>query len=571
LSRATIVEYNKIIGEEPLALPIYLSGISRQKLLSLGAHFLGFNPKNEKNLDYEAFLDNFFSPENSQFKDAMHDKLLKFHEAVGTPILIVNTVSSLEFFQFVFSRPDQPETQQLVEMEQNIFRAYLSINQETRSKEDKVLPSVKGISIDEALPAAFFTQSFAYSNLINFELSELVTSQLIKAVFLFDFLSQTDKTKILYQAFLDYFKLQKGTDYLVRLFSFIHGIITNQKEGYVDFVVPGGDKFERDCEFIEKLIMAEGSMADADDFINIRERPFYRIDKGKYRIVFSLFVIEKVFKSLYFTLKSINESLEKENRVKGLRPLLTEELSEKIIVYEILNSIYKKNYITYTGKDLRDLDVTAEPDYYLRKGKRIFLFESKDFLIEAGIKTSYDYSRIRPKLEQNFLKDDKGKKAILQLLNTCEKILSKTFHPDVGYEEHKVIIYPIVVVHDNQYNVIGLNHIVNTWLNDELLNLKKRGVPTDLIRPLTIINIDTLIYHQDLLRLRNVLLEDVIERYITRCSLQNVRYKSENHRIDVLQKRMNPFSHFFNEDPIVIAKNSAPCMLKDKVGILLKN
>jgi len=558
------------MGTEPLALSAYLSGISREKLLTIGAHFLGFDPQNKKYLDYEGFLNDFFAPDNVQFKNMMFGRLLSFHQTVAQPILIVNTVSSLQFFQFVFSRPDEPETQQPSEIEQNIFLAYLAINQESRSMERKVIPSVKDLKGDEALPALFFTQSYAYTNLINFELSELVTGQFIKAAFLFDFLSQTTKTKILYEAFLSYFKLQKGTDYLVKLFSFVHGIVTKQKEGFIDFVVGEGDKFESDCEFIEKLIMPEGSMAGADDFIDLRERPFYRIEKGKYRIIFSLFVIEKVFKSLYFTLKSINESIEDAKQVKGLRSTITDEFSEKVILYEILDSIYKKNYIAYTGKELKALGVSAEPDYYYRKGRKIFVFESKDFLIDAGIKTSYDYTLIKPKLEQNFIKDHKQNKAILQLLNTCEKILNKAFSPDVGYDEHKLIIYPIVVVHDNQYNVIGLNHIVNTWFNNELSALKSKGVRTDSIRPLTIINIDTFIYHQDLLRSRKVLLEETIERYITRCSLQNVRYKSEDHKIDVLQKRMKPFANFFNEDPIVMKSNSTPRMLKDKIGILIK-
>lgn len=566
---ATIVGFYKLMGEEPLPVSQYLRGVSRHKLLTVGTHFIALNPMSDKNLDYGQFLTNFFSSDNADFAEAMFDKLKRYHAKVGKSILIVNTVSSLEFFQYAFDRADESETQSAAETEQNIFLAYLALNQTTRSPENKVIPSVKDLKGEEALPALFFTQSYAYSNLVNYDISELVTGQLIKAAYLFDFLEQAEKTRPLFMQFLHNYGLEKGTDFLVRTMSFIHGILTNEKEGFMDFSVRPGERFDTDCDFIEKLILPEGSEKDAEDFIRLRERPFYRLERGKYRVVFKLFVIEKMFKSLYFLLKTINESFEEDKQVKGLRSIITDDFSEKVVVYEILNSIYKKNYIAYTGKELKDFGTCGEPDYYFRKGKRMFLSESKDFLIDAPTKTSYDYTLIRPKLERTFLKDHKAR-AILQLLNTCERILGKDFPCDKGYDEGKVIIYPIVIVHDNQYNVIGLNHIVNVWFDEQVAVLKARGIRTEAIRPLTIINIDTLIYHQDLLRSRQILLEDIIEAYITRCSLKNVRYKSEAHKLEVLQNRMKPFSSFIYENPVVKAKASAPRMLMDKVGVFFR-
>jgi hypothetical protein len=555
------------MGEEPLPLPQYLDGINRQRLLTVGAHLIASNPQNAENLNYDQFLDNFFSPENEDFKNDARQRLANYHGQIGRPISIVNTVSSLTFFQYAFDRADMPQTQSDAQAERSIFLAYLAITQATRSVEDNVIPSVKDIKGDEGLFAIFFTQAYAYANLDNYNMRELFVGQLIKAAFFFDFLDQAERTKPLYLKFLSDFALEKGTDFLVRTFSFINGILTNEKEGFLDFHVPPGPAFEPNCNFIEKLVLPEGSMNDSEDFIRIRERPFYRIERGTYRIIFRLFVIEKIFKSLYFALKAINDSFQEDQQVKGLRSIITDDFSEKVIVYEILNSIYKKDYIAFTGKELKATGIKAEPDYYLRKGRKVFLFESKDFLIDAATKTSHDYTVIRPKLERVFLKDHKDR-AILQLLKTCEKILTSDFSADNGCDAKKALIYPIVIVHDNQYDVIGLNHIVNTWFDEQLKTLKDRGVRTEAIKPLTIINIDTLIFHQDLLRSKQVILEDIIERYITRCSLKNVRYKSDAHKMDVLTKRMRPFSFFFNEDPVVNKKASVPKMLKEKVGVL---
>src|SRR3954468_3935322 len=94
------LEFNKVMGEEPLLLPQYLNGIGRQRLLTVGVHLIASNPQNEENLNYDQFLANFFSPENEDFENDMRYRVATYHSQVDKPIAVVNAVSSLTFFQY---------------------------------------------------------------------------------------------------------------------------------------------------------------------------------------------------------------------------------------------------------------------------------------------------------------------------------------------------------------------------------------------------------------------------------------------------------------------------------------
>jgi hypothetical protein len=319
------------------------------------------------------------------------------------------------------------------------------------------------------------------------------------------------------------------------------------------------------------MMLNEGQVVGDYDFKKIRSSPIHKVEEGRYRIILSLFVIEKIYRGLYFKLSELNSQLNLSNQVKDLHGTLSGEFSEQIVVYEILNSIYKNRYITFTGKELKAQGITAEPDYYMRKGNRIFLFESKDFLIKAKIKTSYDYQLLKAEFQNKLLKDAKGPKAILQLLTNIDRILSGKFPADIKFDRKKVKIYPIIIVHDHQYNVIGLNNIVNDWFKTAVDQLSAGSFDSKLVRPLTIINIDTLIYHQDLLRERELVLEDLLEDYF-KSSLFNHKRKYQNleQKKASIFKTILPFSKFVTQRAIASKKARVPKMLNEKGFTLFK-
>jgi hypothetical protein len=84
---------------------------------------------------------------------------------------------------------------------------------------------------------------------------------------------------------------------------------------------------------------------------------------------------------------------------------------------------------------------------------------------------------------------------------------------DTAYKPQAIKIYPVLVLHDHSFRVPGLNHLVNSWFTDELDKLAVKGLPTRRVRNLTIIDIDTLIYRQDIFREETFNLGEMISEY----------------------------------------------------------
>ncbi len=200
-----------------------------------------------------------------------------------------------------------------------------------------------------------------------------------------------------------------------------------------------------------------------------------------------MFVLELVHKGLFFKLSEINRSLSKEEKVKGdFRGFYCNEFSEKYLFYKIVNTIFNNRYIEYSGSQIKVFNIEAEPDYYIRNGNKIFLFESKDILINKSIKPTYNFSKYEPEFKKKlYFEENKGKienKAVLQLTINIERILKMELPIDTRYKHRSIFIYPIIVLHYHQFDIAGLNVIVNSWFAYELNLLKIKGLNIDRIK-----------------------------------------------------------------------------------------
>src|SRR5690606_38611010 len=162
--------------------------------------------------------------------------------------------------------------------------------------------------------------------------------------------------------------------------------------------------------------------------------------------------------------------------------------------------VYSNPNISMSGDEI---NTQGCPDYYIRKGSNIMIFESKDFLIPAPVKESCDFEQYEKEFKKSlYYKEKDGKitkKAVLQLIENVRRILDKTNDFDANYDLSRINIYPILITHDNQYDVVGFNNLLNHWFQTELSKLVAEGYRIRSVRPLTVVNIDSLIFHQDTL------------------------------------------------------------------------
>ena len=349
-------------------------------------------------------------------------------------------------------------------------------------------------------------------------------------------------------------------------------MMKNTNESYTDFNVIEGVEFEKSCEFLDKLIVENEEDLNEYDFLTLRSKPFYKVKAGVYRIIFNLFVVEKIFKGIYFLLRDVNDAQPKEQQVKALKSLFGDFFSERILLYRTIEIIFPDKCIKFSGQDLVEKGISSGPDYYVRKQNDIMVFESKDFLIPADAKMSFDYNRYQDEFEKKLYFEIINEKeklvGVMQLISFIKRLLTKDFPVDTNYNYREVNIYPIIVVHDHQYNVPGFNTLINYWFQAELEELQSAGFYTLHVKPLVIVNIDSLIYHQVGLQ-QSVTLNKVLKKYTEHIRKDNfLKFRSEEDMKAYILSRQVAFSTFINEYFSDLGLRKAPPILEMVAPVL---
>src|SRR5690606_7541903 len=141
----------------------------------------------------------------------------------------------------------------------------------------------------------------------------------------------------------------------------------------------------------------------------------------------------------------------------------------------------------------------------------------KDFLIAADKKMSFDYNLYEEEFGRilDYEELPKGKikkKAVMQLISSIRRILKNEFSADTNYHYRKVFIYPVLLTHDHQYDTPGFNELIDFWFQDALLKLAKEGLFIHHVKPLSVVNIDSIIYNQVGL-VNNIKLHEILNIY----------------------------------------------------------
>jgi len=538
-----LLEYEELFPEPPMTLEQYLQGGDKNIILNTAAFFLGFKSHQSKFKDNRELLQAIFGPENNAFANEVYNKI-KYREDQGTAIKIINPYTSLKLFEYFFSKPEEPVTQTSAEFEKNLFKAYLLLNSVFTKAQETAFLSTNRLDDDLKIPMMMFCMHYPVSDKTNYDLSVIWSTQVLKAIYLFQYLENNEKTKFLLTAFLAHFVQPSWEEYLKSLLPLTMSTLKNKKEAHTDIVVEKGDKFEEGCVFIEKLIVTEKDEIDQNDFLTTRAKPFYKIK--------DLFLVEKIFKGAYFLLRDINNTLALDRKVAGLKGIYGHEFSEQILLYRTLKTIYTGKMIRFSGKELADNHIDGAPDYYIRKGKNVLLFESKDFLIRADLKASFDYNIYEEEFSKTLyyeIRPNGQEKAgaVMQLISTIRKLLKNQFKPDISYHYKDIFIFPILITHDHQYDTPGLQDLVNSWFSDELTILEEEGLFINRVKPLTIINIDSLIFHQIALN-ESIQLHEVINAYHEYIKLnRTIKFKSDVEKKQYRMDKLVPFSFFIDK------------------------
>ncbi|WP_026451439.1 hypothetical protein [Aequorivita capsosiphonis] len=543
--------------EEQKPIDYYLKDLAKDMRLLMGSFLLGIKNRGSEFSGLSGFLPKYFSQANYAFAQSVHKRIIIYAEENDFEIdtfEVVYPLSSLVYFEYVYDNPaefDNKEysSEEFLDIEINFFKAYTIFNQQTITERGKVLAkNFEEYNIDSTLDNFFVGNHLHSFDITDYQINKVFLCQFLKAYSFFEFSVNFEGSNHLLKSFYHYYEVADFKEYLHKLLGIIYPVLTAKKEAHIEIHLDA-DKQEELSLFIEKHIKKDAERLSDFDFTKTRSYPLYKFEEGKYRIIYPLFAVEMIYKGLYFRFKDRNEVLPKDQQLKNLYGIKNLQFSEQYLLSQTLEKIFGNRFMQRSGKEL-DANFKGAPDYYVRNGKKIFLFESKDVLLGKEIKQSTQYNEILEKLKITFVENENGKpKAVLQLIDTIEDILTKSLAFDVNAPSEKAIIYPILVVHYRMFNTPGINKIINGWFTKALLEIKEKGLYIANIKNLVIIDMDTLIYNSHFFETRKLDLDVCLLEYhhnYLNLDLKQHNIKSQQQADEMISESYASFAHYLD-------------------------
>lgn len=481
---------NKLVG-----VPFYNPSLDGITNTQLDAPRFFFGPQNQSELQkvvrgYEKYL----------AEKANRDQQPMLYAADSeTPLYLLRAIMAM---------PERENSHDIANLERNLFKAYLLANDATISRDQGKNPFKPEVDKEMYLSTVLMSR-FAYNDItsIKSELRVQLINQTIRCITLFDFITKNDVLKDVYFDFLADYRIVSWEKYLCTYWSVF--AMGGYRTGMIDF-----NKVRDDGHLIEEYIFEKDSidihsvipLEDNVDYVAFRNRPFIKIGPRQYAVVDISFVIDKIYNSLYFTLNSLWQS-RYPDKPKEFNRIFTTEYSEEYMLAGTMKEVSDRfGWFSLTDAECESIvsknKLSSPPDFYIRNGHDIILFEGKDVKIRKEIKADGTIEELLNETEKSFVgyTDEKGKyrlKGVGQLVRNAKRIQDGKFLWDIEADKNS-IIYLVLVLADPRQVAAGWKNYLNRRMYDECL---RQGVDISRVRPLILTDLGTLyIYKKNFLK-----------------------------------------------------------------------
>ena len=507
-------------NETPRVTEYYATKLGKDLIFKTSCYFLDYfrfrgNPPVEQLLA-DWFTFNSFSYESSPTYyviEREYRRIKNFHK--NEPHSLLSVESLLDMYLWCLASEGLPES---IEAHDSsiclpLLELVLLFNDGILAKYERVTQSIKPFGEDRKLQRLILAGSFSHSDLENIDYAQLFYTQFYKKGRLLEFLALTERYQPLLMRVLNEFGCSTKEEFLRAVGAAVALPFVKNEPSWRVLNVKEDENKKKNIQILENLAVEDLKPEDSEqnDYLALRSKPFHRISETQYRVIFGLFLIKKLYNGLIFKLASYDR-----NFLGNIR----NDFSEGVLVYETLEYVLgEAGAVKITGNEFKSKDLGREPDFYYRNKNKMALFESKDFFMPGTIKLSYDFSAI----EGELMKNGRLKKAVVQLVTNILRALRKELPIDNHYDQMEMEIYPVIIVHDSLYSAPGLNFWVYYWFLDELEKVKADDINKELdfsgVKPVTLVEIDSLILYQDHFKEGRLSLIGLLEGYH-----QHVRY-----------------------------------------------
>jgi hypothetical protein len=461
----------------------YLKEISSFTLLNI----IGFC-----NTSPQPNFDNFSS--DAEIQNDIIERVIKYSKEnnIREKPVVVSREGSLRLAEIILSNRKELIVENTNDNknkdELNLLKAFLIINKEVNAKQNlgEATDNIEKMA-DMMIAMSFSTSDIGIYSDNNLEFAKLLYATIVRFELLVEFLQSDADYKYLENDLVKYFN-QASTGELSKEVKFLFAKLLEMKAA-------NGFKFKIDdknsLEFIFSL--TSNIIIEDDDFTNLRNYPIYQLEDNVFSIIDYFFVVDKFYRSVKFILKSSFHNFHNlPPRDRTFFNFFNTEFSENFLMNNVLDKIFMKKY--FVKKAIKQ-SAQREPDYYVRHNNRVFLFENKDVLIAKQIRSSGDIEKIDKVLKSKFLNVGGKDIGIGQLVNSIVQIVNNEFeYDDYVNSKANITIYPILLVSDRIFEILGINYRLNQWYLELVKERLGDKYNSNFIKNLTFIDIDTLIY-----------------------------------------------------------------------------
>ena len=368
--------------------------------------------------------------------------------------------------------------------------------------------------------------------IVEFKLHKDFRTQFYKAIQFFKFCEADSCFSTYLPKFYSDHKTKNWRDYLLQIFFFLEASLKNQ---YI-LVDDSNDSLSKSAHsfFDQFVIDPEDDIlkklwTDDQGMTYLRDHFLLRVSDKIYLLLNVNLLVDKMYQGMKFDFfKSIKKHglLTKDGKkyinYPHFNSVLGEVFSEPKMLYPFLHKCF--NGIAdklIEGETLNANGMTGAPDFYMREGDTLFLFEYKDLTLGDSVKFSQNEEFIKQQILERICYDgidSNGKykrKGGGQLLATIDNLLNK--HSFDQYDSNVNLIKkicPIIVTTDSAFSSLGVNAIVIAAFN-KILNEKGYKFGDVFLSVPVIIDFDTLIKLGYMLSIKKINLWKVVCDYLT--------------------------------------------------------
>lgn len=484
-------------------------------------------------------------------------RIIKAKNILNDPAFyFIDAVACLLLIEYLLENNNSTEHELTHEQESKLFKSYLWCTKISIKKQEDVF-KYTGRGNTEELLSKILPAKLNFREIDSFKDYRV---QFIKIFYFFKFCETDTQYKEYLIIFLKEYKLESWDRYLLYLMTPYLTILNNPKQTPKLNIQHANSPL---TEFLNILCLKDlENYKKTEDFNSLRNCPIYKYESNYLFFYFNFFV-DKFYQGFLFDfVRILNKNNCKISDFGKLKSDLGLKYSEHISFYKTMDLCFS-NYATVCirGEGFKNILKEGEPDFYMRQGNKVFLFEFKDSTLNSNIKYSNKIEEIRTSILGKFEETLSGqKKGIRQLLNSIKNIRDSKFnHAELDlYDNERSMIYPIIVHTDCSFEVEGVNYILKERFEILLKEIDIKG--RYLVKNIILVNLDTLISLQDLFQSRTLKLSTCINEYLDYTN-------SKRNQLN----QIYPFDEFLKEQAFKKGyENLAPNEFKSMIEGLVK-